>query len=160
QAGYSATIAVTNGTSPYSNLSVTGLPPGVTAALNGSTIILSGTPTQSGTFNNAQVSLKDATGATAMQTDTLDRNHPPTLDTLSPTQWDVDQSGYNGTIAIVGGAAPYSNLSVSGLPPGMTASLGGSTITLSGTPTQTGTFSNAQVSVKDSIGSTATRTYT
>ena len=41
---------------------------------------------------------------------------------------------YNGTIAISGGTAPYGSLSTFTLPAGLTASLSGSLITISGTP--------------------------
>jgi hypothetical protein len=71
----------------------------------------------------------------------------------------VNQAGYGGTIGITGGTSAYSNLTVSGLPDGLSAALSGSTITLSGTPIATGAFSSVNVSVTDAAGATATGTF-
>ena len=66
QAGYSGTIAIAGGTSAFSNLTATGLPAGISAALSGTTITLSGIPTTTGIFNSISVSVTDAAGATAV----------------------------------------------------------------------------------------------
>jgi hypothetical protein len=84
----------------------------------------------------------------------------PTLGTLSATAWTVNQPGFSGSVAIVGGTAPYGNLSAAGLPPGLTAALSRSTITLSGTPTTAGTYSNVTLSIQDAGGIIASRTFT
>src|SRR5262249_44842521 len=47
---------------------------------------------------------------------------------------------YNQTQTITGGSGSYSGLNVTGLPSGLTASLSGTTLTISGTPTVAGTF--------------------
>ncbi len=78
---------------------------------------------------------------------------------LTATQWNLNQSGYNGTIAVSYGSGSYSHLQVTGLPAGLSASLSGSTITMSGTPTQVGTFSNIVVSLQDNSGIQGSRTY-
>ena len=77
---------------------------------------------------------------------------PLTLGGLSPTQWEVDEPDYDGTIAISGGTGSYTNLNVTGLPTGLSASLESSTVNvngvpmlsgtifISGTPTESGTF--------------------
>src|SRR5207302_2038667 len=96
QPGFSGSATVTGGTAPYSNLSATGLPPGLTAALNGSTITLSGTPTAAGTYSYVTLSVQDAGGNTAGRTFTITINAPPTLGALSPTQWTAGVSGYTG----------------------------------------------------------------
>ena len=146
---------IAGGTSTFGNLAVSGLPAGLSAALSGSTITLSGTPTITGAFNNVSVRVTDAAGATASGTYSITINAAPTLGTTSITAWSVNQSGYSGTIAVAGGQAPYNNLTVTGLPAGLTAALSGTTITLSGTPTATGTFGNIVVSVHDSSSLTA-----
>ena len=99
------------------------------------------------------------TGVSATKTFDFTIASAPTLGTLSQTQWTVNQAGYSATIAISNGTSPYSNLSVTGLPTGLTASLSGSTITITGTPTRQGPFGNISVSVTDTAGATVTQTY-
>ena len=159
QVGYSGTIGITGGTPAYSSLTATGLSAGLSASLSGSTITISGTPTATGSFNSVNVSIKDASGYSVSHTYSITINPAPTLGTLSQTQWTVNRTGYSGTIAVTGGTGAYSSLTYSGLPTGLSASLSGSTITVSGTPTATGTFSNATFSLKDAAGATASHTY-
>ncbi len=159
QAGYGGTIAVAAGTTPYSTLTATGLPAGLSASLSGSTITVSGTPTATGTFSNVAISVKDASGYVASSTYSLTINPAPTLGTMSQSQWTVNRTGYSGTIAVTGGTGAYSSFTYSGLPTGLTASLSGSTITLSGTPTATGTFGSVTISLKDATGANASHTY-
>ena len=159
QPGYNGTIAVSGGTGPYSGLSVSGLPSGLTASLSGGTVPISGEPKQTGTFNNVHVAVKDVTGAQVTSTYTLIINNSMSLGALSLTTWKVNQAGQTGTIAISGGTTAYSNLGATGLPPGLVATLSGSTITLNGTPTSVGTYT-VQVTVQDSTGATVTKTYT
>jgi hypothetical protein len=83
----------------------------------------------------------------------------PSLGALSPTQWTVNQPGYSGQITVAGGTGPYKNLSVTGLPAGLTFRLAGDTITISGKPTHSGVFT-VNVSVKDSKGVLASMSYT
>jgi hypothetical protein len=159
QSGYGDTISVTGGTGAFSNLTVSGLPDGLTAALSGNTITVSGTPTATGTFNNINVSVTDAAGATASGTYTITINAAPTLGSLSTTAWTVNQSGFSSSLAIAGGTSAFSNLGATGLPPGLTAALSGTTITLSGTPTTAGAFSSINISVTDAAGATASGTF-
>jgi hypothetical protein len=86
------------------------------------------------------VSVKDTTGATVTTTYSLVINNALSLGSLSKTTWKVNQAGQTGTIAISNGTLAYSGLVVTGLPPGLIATLSGSTITLSGTPTTTGSY--------------------
>lgn len=86
---------------------------------------------------------------------------------LSPTQWQENQLGYDGTIPVNGGAGGYQNLQISGLPPGLSATILSSTIngqqsgtiTISGTPTQSGTFT-LTTTLQDGKGDTGTGTET
>ena len=105
------------------------------------------------------MTVEDSTGAVATGTYSITVNAAPTLGSLSASAWTVNQAGYSGTIGIVGGTGPFNGLTVSGLPAGLTASLSGNTITISGTPTASGTFGNVSVSVHDSAGATATGTF-
>ena len=153
--GYDGVIAIGGGSGTYDNPQVTGLPTGLSASLSGNTIMITGTPTQSGTFSLA-VSVEDSNGSKATGSDTLIINATAmTLGSLSPTQWTQNEPGYDGVIAIGGGSGTYDNPQVTGLPTGLSASLSGNTIMITGTPTQSGTFSLA-VSVEDSNGSKAT----
>ncbi len=170
QPGYDGTISVTGGTGGYRNLQVSGLPSGLSATVLSSTvngqqsgtITISGTPTQSGTFT-LTTTLQDGNGDTGSGTESLTITAAPlTLGNLSPTQWDVNEPGYDGTIAVSGGSGGYQNLQLSGLPSGLSAAVLSSTIngqqsgtiTISGTPTQSGTFS-LRVSIDDSYGNHA-----
>jgi hypothetical protein len=158
QTGYNGTIAINGGTGPYSGLSVSGLPSGITASLSGGVIILSGKPTQTGTFN-VHVTVKDVTGASVTSTYSLIINKAMSLGTLSLTTWKVNQAGQTGTITISGGTAAYRGLVVTGLPPGLTATLNGNTITFSGTPTTIGSYTIG-VTVQDSTNAIVTKNYT
>ena len=94
---------------------------------------------------------------------------PPalTLGSLSPTRWQVHQPGYDGTIAVTGGSGAYKNLQVSGLPSGLSFTVLSSTvngqqsgtITIGGTPTQSGTFI-LTTTVQDGNGDTVQGTET
>ena len=46
----------------------------------------------------------------------------------------VNQPGYDGVIAINGGSGSYTNLQISGLPTGLTPTLAGNFINITGTP--------------------------
>jgi hypothetical protein len=168
QPNYDGAIAVSGGTGSYSDLSVTGLPNGLSDALSGSTITISGTPTQTGTFNNIAVSLKDSGGNSGSGTESLTIAAPSiTLGRLSPTQWQVNQPNYDGTIPLSGGSGAYQNLQIPELPSGLSAnvltqSLNGQqigTIDITGTPTESGTFT-LHVSVQDGSGNSGSATET
>ncbi len=160
QTGFSGTMGIAAGTGPYGDLTATGLPPGLTASLSGTTITLDGTPTAAGTFHTINVSVEDAAGATSTGTYSITVNAAPTLGALSSTAWTVNQAGFGGTIGIAAGTGPFSNLTATGLPPGLSASLSGSTITLGGTPTTTGSYANATLSITDAAGGVASGTFT
>jgi hypothetical protein len=157
--GYTGVVSISGGTGPFTVAAQSNLPPGLNATVSGTSLLITGTPTTAGTFSNAQVKVDDTTGAATTGTYSLTINPAPTLGSLSTTAWTLNQPGYSGTIGIAGGTAPFSGLTVSGLPAGLTASLSGSTVTISGTPTAGGTFGNISVSLHDSAGATATGTF-
>ncbi len=135
------------------------MPAGLTATLAGSTISITGTPTQAGTFASGSVTIKDSTGATATDSFSLTINPALSFGSLSVTSWTVNQAGFQGTIALSGGTGSYSLTAQSGLPAGLTATLAGSTISITGTPTQAGTFASGSLTVRDSTGATATDSF-
>ena len=133
----SALTAITHNTTGATGIgAATGLPAGVSASWASNTITISGTPTVSGTFNysipftggcgtvSATGSITvtpDNTVSAASSTPTLCINTPLTAIT-------------HNTTGATGIGAP------TGLPGGVSASWAGNTITISGTPTQSGTF--------------------
>jgi hypothetical protein len=113
-----------------------GLPAGVTAAWVNNTITISGTPTQSGTFSytiplTGGCGTIGATGTITVNTNTASAaSSTPSLCTNTP----LSNITHSTTGATGIGTA-------TGLPAGVTASWASNTITISGTPTASGTFS-------------------
>ncbi len=140
QPGYQGTIAVSGGNGDYQNLEVTGLPPGLSAQLSGNSIAITGTPTQSGAYRAIDVTVQDSAGDKGNGTYSLIVSPAIELGALNPTQWQLDEPGYDGTIPVQGGSGGYSNLNVSGLPTGLTASMESSTLSVNGTPMLGGTI--------------------
>jgi len=156
---YSTTITASGGTGNGDSFTFAlhsgTLPAGLTLDSSG---LLHGTPTNS---TSASFTIQ-ATDTTTLQTGnspsyTLSFNPAVSLGTLSFAQWTVNKSGYSGTIAVTGGTGTYT-LSVTGLPAGITKSLSGNILTLSGKPTATGAFT-IKVAVKDSHNTTVTKSY-
>ena len=119
-----------------------------------------------GTFN---ATLQTAGNQTLTATDTVSSsvtgsaptviNAAPTLGALSSTQTAPDAS-YTATIPINNGTSPFTlTTPIEGLPPGVSPSLSGSTITLTGTPTTAGTYTFT-VMATDAAGAVATNSYT
>jgi autotransporter-associated beta strand protein len=137
-AAYTKAIVTSGGTGPFT-WSYTGtLPSGVT--FNTSTGTFGGTPAagSAGTYNNIQVTATDSDGESATQTYSMTVHWVIGLSPALPA--DTLNTGYNQTQNITGGSGTYSGLDVTGLPNGLTASLSGATLTISGTPTVAGAF--------------------
>ena len=159
RSGYNGVAGISGGTGSFTVVAQSNLPPGLSASIAGASVVFTGTPSTAGTYGSASVTVQDATGATAASTFSITINTAPTLGGLSSSAWTVSQPGYSGAITISGGTSPFSGLSATGLPAGVTASLSGNTITLGGTPTATGTYGNVAVAVHDAAGATATSTF-
>ena len=131
---------------PYT-FSATGLPGNLTMSTNGT---ISGTPTNSGTFNYT-VTIKDSCGNTGTLNCSVTVLTPPsaTCVTINAIQGKpitpVTMVGSGGC------GGPYT-FSATGLPPNLTMASNG---TISGTPTNSGTFSYT-VTITDSCGNTGT----
>ena len=131
---YSATLAATGGTAPYSWLLSGGaLPAGL--ALNAASGLVSGTPTQ--TSSAVALTFKVTDAGTPAQSSTvvvaLAINPPPL--TITTTSLPAAQVGtaYTATLAASGGTTPYAWHRTAGtLPAGLTLAANG---TISGTPT-------------------------
>ncbi|GAB3385469.1 hypothetical protein GCM10027432_18220 [Lysobacter fragariae] len=148
---YSQTFTATGGAAPYSFSLASGtLPAGVSLSSAG---VLSGTPTESGTFNFSIVATDSSTGTgpfTGAQAYSLTVN-TDTLVSLSSAPDGAVGTPYSHTYTTSGGIAPYIYAVTSGvLPPGLTLSSSG---VVSGTPTAGGTYSFVY-QVTDSTGGT------
>ena len=147
---YSATLAATNGVSPYTwSVTVGALPTGLTLAAG--TGAITGTPTAFGT-SNFTVQVKDANNFTATAALSIKISPAPVVVTTSSLpNGVVNTSGYSATLASTGGATPitwsWTAQAGSTLPPGLV--LAPATGVISGTPTSAGTF-NVSVTATDS----------
>ncbi len=163
---YTATLAASGGTTPYTWSSGGGLPPGLTLSGSGT---ISGTPTTAGTYQvtvNVADSAQQATSHSySLTTGSTGGTTPPpptpSAITITATTVPTGTVGvsYSTTLAATGGTAPYTWSTVTGsgtLPPGLALSANGA---ISGTPTTAGTYPfTAQVA--DSAQQTASQSYT
>ena len=136
---YSALMAVTGGTAPYT-WSSANLPAGMSITPDG---LINGAPIAASTYTNVVITVKDASNATASRTYTILVN--PGLVPLY-----ITGSGNMGSVAVgkpaqsvsfsaSGGKPPYS-WRLSGAPAGIDISVSGSGATASGTPLSAGVF--------------------
>jgi trimeric autotransporter adhesin len=114
----------------------TGLPIGVTASFAANTITISGTPSESGTFNYS-IPLTGGCGTVnATGTITVNPNNTAAAPSATPTHC-INTALTDITIATTGATGIGTP---TGLPIGVTASFAANTITISGTPSESGTF--------------------
>ena len=146
---YSQNIAATGGTAPYTFAVSSGtLPAGVHLSSSGT---LSGTPTAGGTVNFS-VTATDANTNTGTLAYSFTVN-PPTL-TFTPAAGTLNApygSAYSQSFAGSGGTAPYTFVLTGALPNGL--SWNPASATLSGTPTQPGSFPVSITMTDSSTGS-------
>jgi len=114
----------------------TGLPAGVTAAWASNTITISGTPTANGTFNYS-IPLTGGCGS-VNATGTITVTAANTAGAASSTPTLVENTALTAITHTTTGATGIG--AATGLPAGVTAAWASNTITISGTPTATGTF--------------------
>ena len=135
---YSAEATIEGGTEPF-YAEVTGLPPGLSASLDGRGGQITGTPTEKGIYDIMAKVIDSSTPpqtATATLTLVIAPAPPPPL-LLTTTALPEGQVGvpYDFTCAASGGTPPYS-FTATGLAPGLTITGNG---IISGTPTAVGT---------------------
>ena len=114
------------------------LPAGVTASFAPNTITISGTPTESGTFNYS-IPLTGGCGV-VNATGTITVTPLNTIAAGTSQTICVDSPITTITLATTGATGIASTTTNYGLPAGVTASFASNTITISGTPTGSGTF--------------------
>ena len=71
----------------------------------------------------------------------------------------MNQPGFSSSITVSGGTGPFGGLTATGLPAGLTASLSGNTITLSGPPSTAGYYAQVTLGVVDAAGASVRTTY-
>jgi hypothetical protein len=132
-----ALTAITRTTTGAAGIgTATGLPTGVSASWSANTLTVSGTPTQSGTFNYS-IPLTGGCGTvSATGTITVTANMNPGTASSNPTL--CINTALNAITRTTTGATGIGT--ATGLPAGVSASRSGNTLTVSGTPTQSGTF--------------------
>ena len=140
---YSATVAATGGTAPYSFTS-SGLPTGVSLA--SSTGVLSGFTNAANGDYTVYLSVTDssAPAVTSTRSFTFRVRDPLSITTASPLAVAGTGVSYGPVaLAATGGASPYTfAISSGGLPSGLTMTTGGS---ISGTPSTSAAATNAGV---------------
>lgn len=156
---FSQTFTASGGAAPYSYQATGTLPNGVT--LNTQTGVLSGTPTQPGTYAITITAEDSSFGAGAPFS--VQRSYTLTVNAaiiaVAPATLPVANVGVNYSAALTanGGIGPYSFAVTGGaLPVGLALSSDG---TLAGTPTAGGTF-NFTATATDTHGQIGSRAYT
>jgi len=150
---YSQQLTASGGTSPYTYSTSSSLPNGVTLSSGG---LLSGTPTQSGTYNLTIQVTDNASRSTnvqrALSVGSVNIGISPlSSNVLTGTQ----NSSFSQQFTASGGTAPYTYSAIGQLPPGLSLTNGG---LLAGTPTSSGTF-GFTISALDANSNSGTATY-
>lgn len=120
------------------------LPPGVTATQTGATVHFTGAPTAVGTWP-ITFNAKTIDWLTNQRTVIFRTHVPPTISGDQSIEARVGQS-VTHTLAVAGAPNLTASFSPS-LPAGLAASISGSTLTISGTPTGAGGVTSTQVTV-------------
>jgi hypothetical protein len=139
----SALTNITHATTGATGIgAATGLPSGVSAAWAGNVITISGTPTASGTFSYS-IPLTGGCGGAVNATGTITVTAANTAGAASSTPTLCINSALTNITIATTGATGIASSGVSGgnsLPAGVSATWSGNVITISGTPTASGTF--------------------
>ena len=137
---------------------VTGLPAGVTGTYSSGVVTISGTPTVSGTFNYTVNTSGPCVNPNANGTITVTPDAVVTLSSPAPTasqELCVNAALTNITYNVTGSG---NGGNVTGLPTGVTGTYAAGVITISGTPTVSGTFNYTVTATGPCLPATATGT--
>ncbi|MCE9637234.1 MAG: putative Ig domain-containing protein [Planctomycetes bacterium] len=152
----SRAVTTTGGTDTIS-WTTTGVPPGLTATGIDRTLTVSGTPTTAGTYSLVATTT-DAAGATASQTFAIVVNPVVAAPVGTLPGWTQGRDYGTRAITSTGGTSPIA-WTVVGLPPGLLSTASDRTLTVIGTPNQTGSF-GVTITATDNVGSTASSNWT
>ena len=145
---------ITYETTGATGADVTGLPNGVTGTWSANVLTISGTPSESGTFTYT-VTLTGGCG-TVTTTGTITVNADNTIALTSATGTDAQTLCINSTITdITYATTGATGATVTGLPAGVTGAWLLDVFTISGTPTETGTF-NYTITLTGGCGNVTT----
>ncbi|WP_211453034.1 putative Ig domain-containing protein [Collimonas antrihumi] len=155
---YNQTLTWSGGATPYSGYSVSGLPAGLTVTgSSASSLTISGTPTAAGSFSVIAAATDSSTGNgpfTRSQTFTLTIAAPTvSLTPAGPTLAPVYGNAFSQSFSASGGVGPYTYGLSGSLPAGL--SWNAASATLSGTPTQSGSFPISVTATDHSTGAGA-----
>jgi hypothetical protein len=150
----SAITPITLATTGATGATFSGLPAGVTGSWAGNVATISGTPTASGTFNYTVTTTGGCPPATA--TGTITVNPANTITAGANRTTCINSAITNITMTTTGATGA----TFSGLPAGVTGSWAANTVTISGTPTVSGTFNYTVTTTGGCPGATATGTIT
>lgn len=129
---------ITYATTGATNVTVTGLPSGVTSAWAANVLTISGTPTETGTFNYTMTTVGGCGPTTATGTITVKRN---TITLSSAAGTDSQTVCLNSALTnITFATTGATGATISGLPADVTGSWSGNVYTISGSPSLLGTF--------------------
>ena len=145
---------ITYATTGATGATVSGLPNGVAGVWNANVLTISGTPSESGTFTYT-VTLTGGCGIVTT-TGTITVNADNTIALTSATGTDAQTLCANSTITdITYTTTGATGATVSGLPAGVSGSWAADVFTISGTPTETGTF-NYTITLTGGCGTVTT----
>ena len=130
----SAITNITLATTGATGATFVGLPAGVTGSWSGNVATISGTPTSSGTFNYTVTTTGGCPPASTAGTITVTPYNTVAAGTSQTTC--INAAITNITLATTGATGA----TITGLPAGISGSWAGNVVTISGTPTASGTF--------------------
>ena len=129
---------ITYATTGATNVTVTGLPTGVTSSWAANVLTISGTPTATGTFNYTMTTIGGCGPTTATGTITVKRN---TITLSAAAGTDSQTVCLNSAITnITFATTGATGATISGLPADVTGSWSGNVYTISGSPSLIGTY--------------------
>ncbi len=153
QSGYTGAIPISDGTGPFIVSAQTGLPDGLAATITNSNITFTGTPASAGTFNNVQLTVQDAAGATVSGKYTITVLAVPTVTTPTSASIATTSATLGGTVTSDGGAG----ISARGVVVSLTSAndsptLGGTGVTNLPATGTTGTFTVDATNLQEAKG--------